>query len=356
MSSAERPRLTVVFAPGVRPRLWTDEARSILASVGEVSEVELEATMPDDRRDAVVDEALTAADGLVLCGWYDAGVGYLSAERLRRCPGLRFIGTSASDRHAQFLDVPAALEAGITITDTSRAMAPWVAEYELALILSALRRIPEEHAVVGAGGWVSYRDVPPEMERLEGRRIGLASFGAIHRHLARLLEPFDVAWQACDPHVPDAEIMEAGGAPVQDLREMAAWSEILCVATPPNRETLGIVSREVIEAVPAGGLIVVVSRLIVVDQEALIERVARGELRAATDVYEPEPPPPDHPLRRLPGLVHTPHRAGGTIGAHRAVFQETCREAARFFAGEAVRFPLRPDLVRLTGRSDPLPD
>jgi phosphoglycerate dehydrogenase-like enzyme len=356
MSSAERPRLTVVFAPGVRPRLWTDEARSILGAFAEVREVELEATMSGAQRDALVDEALSAADGLLLSGWYDAGVGYLSADRLRRCARLRFIGTSASDRHAQFLDVPSALEAGITITDTSRAMAPWVAEYELALILSALRRIPQEHAIVEAGGWVSYRDVPPEMERLQGRRVGLASFGAIHRHLVRLLLPFDVDWQAYDPHVPDADIARAGGSAAHDLREMAAGSEILCIATPPNRETIGVVSREVIEAVPTGGLVVVVSRLIVLDQDALIERVERAELRAATDVYEPEPPEPGHPLRRLPGLVHTPHRAGGTIGAHRAVFRETCREAMRFFDGEPVQFPLRPELVELTGRTDVLPD
>jgi phosphoglycerate dehydrogenase-like enzyme len=355
-ASGVRPRLVVVLAHGIRPVLWTDEVQAILRGFADVHEVDIDRDASPATRNATVDAALQDADGLVLCGWYDAGIGYLSAERLARAPQLRFIGSSASDRNQQFLDLDAALAAGIAMSDTSRAMAPWVAEYELGLLLGALRRIPQEHAIVGAGGWVNYRDVGPEIDRLHGRRIGLASFGAIHRHLVRLLVPFEVSWRAYDPYVPAEDIRAAGGEPATDLVAMAAASEILCVATPPNAATIGTISRDVIDALPAGGIVVVASRLIVVDQAALVARTERGELRVATDVYEPEPPGPQDPLRHLPGVVHTPHRAGGTIGAHRTVFRETCEEARRFFAGETLRYPLRPELVRLTGRDEALPD
>jgi D-3-phosphoglycerate dehydrogenase len=348
------PRLVVAFAPRARETYWTEQARATLGFAS-VAEVDLPGERPDAER-AELDALLTNADGLLLCGWYDAGVGYLSAERLARASRLRFIGASASDRQAQFLDVEAAHRSRITMVDTSRLMAPWVAEYELALTLAALRRLPQEHELVGRGGWLNFRDAPVEFDRLAGRRVGLVSFGAIHQHFARLLGPFDTSWRAFDPFVPADRIVAAGGEPCGDLVELAGWSEILCIATPPNRTTIGLVGRAVVEAIPTGGVVVIVSRMVVVDQDALIERVERGELRLATDVYEPEPPPPDHPLRHLPGVVHPPHRAGGTLAAHRAVFHETCAEAARFFAGEPVHHPLRIELARLIDRDAILPD
>jgi D-3-phosphoglycerate dehydrogenase len=228
-------------------------------------------------------------------------------------------------------------------------MSPWVAEYELALGLAALRRMPQEHEAVGRGEWVgSFDHDPPSWpDRLEGRRVGLASFGEIHRHLARFLGPFGCDWQAYDPYVPAASIEAAGGRKADDLVAMARRSELFFVATPPNPGTIGLISRAVIEALPVGAAFVLVSRMAVVEQPPLIERLERGELRAALDVYEPEPPPRDHPLRRLPNVVHTPHRAGNTRGAHNGVFLAQCQEAGRHFAGEPLRYPLREELVEL---------
>lgn len=344
-------KLVVAFGERAKETYWTPEARAILAPVCDPVEVDLAVD-----GEAALDAALRDADALLLCGWYGAGVSYLSRERLAAAPRLRFIGTAASDRHAQFLDLDAVAERGIAVADTSRTMAPWVAEYELALTLGALRRIPQEHTIVGEGGWRNFRDAPVEFDRLEGRRVGLLSFGAIHRHFAKLIAPFGTDWEALDPWVAPEAIREAGGRPATDLRALAERSEILCVATPPNADTLGLVSREAIEALAPGSLLVVVSRMIVVDQAALLERLARGDLRLATDVYEPEPPAADDPLRHHPDVVHTPHRAGGTLAAHRAVFDELCRETVRFSSGDPLRHPLRPELVRLVPRDLPLPD
>jgi phosphoglycerate dehydrogenase-like enzyme len=98
---------------------------------------------------------------------------------------------------------------------------------------------------------------------------------------------------------------------------------------------------------------VLVARMAVADQAPLLARLRRGELRAAIDVYDPEPPPADSPWRSLPNVIHTPHRAGATTGAHRAVFLGQCQEARRYFAGEALTLPLRPELVaRFDRRED----
>ena len=141
-----------------------------------------------------MDAALADADGMVLRGWGPQGIGFLSAERLARARRLRYIGSTCHYAQAKFIDVDAAVAQGIAMSETAPVMSPWVAEYEMALVLAALRSLPQEHEAVGANGWVRWIDHPEWAEvpdRLHGRRVGLAGFGEIHRHLARMLAPFD---------------------------------------------------------------------------------------------------------------------------------------------------------------------
>ena len=349
-----RPRIVVVFGPWSSVREldrhwhWSSAAGEVLDSFAERVDVHLTPDQTEAERAAAVDAALAEADGMVLCGWGGQGIGYLSAERLARATRLRYLGSTCHYQQAQFCDVNAALAQGIAVTETAPVMSPWVAEYELALGLAALRNIPQEHQTVGANGWVNSKNLPERPEtpdRLQGRRVGLAGFGEIHRHLARMLAPFDTDWEAFDPYVPAERMAAAGGRKVTDLAAMAARSEVFFIAIPPTPETIEIISREVIFALPREAVFVLVSRMAVVAQEPLLERLTAGELRAALDVYRPEPPPPDSPWRTLPNVIHTPHRAGTTYGAHRGVFLGQCEDARRHFAGEPLRYPLRPELV-----------
>lgn len=343
-----RPTIVVIWGPSSATRHWNPAAERTLASFADRVDVRLDPKAPQPERDAAVDRALADADGLLLCGWNDLGIGYLSADRLAGAPKLRFIGSTAHHRQAQFVDVAAAVARGIALCETAPIMSPWVAEYELALGLAALRRIPQEHEFVGRSGWVEhFLDDPDWPDRLDGRRVGLASFGEIHRHLARFLAPFHCDWQAYDPFVSAESIASAGGQRADDLVAMAARSEVFFIATPPNPTTLKMIDRAVISALPTGAVFVLVSRMAVVDQPPLIERLRRNELRAAIDVFEPEPPEPDSPMRTLPNLIHTPHRAGNTAGAHRGVFTAQCEEARRYFAGEPLKYPVRSELVEL---------
>lgn len=353
--STSKTRIAVVFDPESRYAHWSNEAESLLNGFADWRPVHLDPRDSPQRRAAHLDSALGDADGLLLCGWMDLGIGYLSSRRLDSYSRLRFIGATCHYRHAEFIDVAAATARGITICETAPLMAPWVAEYELALALASLRRIPQEHAILGQGGWVTYHEDRGARDRLEGSRVGLASFGAIHRNLVRYLAPFEVQWEAQDPFVP-AHVMEAaGGQKAEDLASMAAKSEVLFVATPPNPQTLRSIGPAVFEALPVDAVFVLVGRMATVDQAALIRRLQRGDLRAGIDVYDPEPPPSDLELLSLPNVVHTPHRAGGTLSAHRRVFLGQCEEAQRYFRGEPLQFPLRMEIVGLFSRGDLVP-
>ena len=335
-----RPRVVVVETPHSAARHWSRAARETLDGFADWTTV---------AGAEGLDTALPDAEALLFCGWGNLGVGRIDAERLERAPRLRHVGSTCHYRQAEWIDVAAARRRGIAFSETAPVMSPWVAEYALALALAVLRRIPQEHEVVGRGEWVpGFEHDPPEWpDRLEGRCVGLASFGEIHRHLTRYLSGFGCDWQAYDPFVPAERIEAAGGRKAEDLVALAARSEVFFVATPPNPKTIGLISRAVIEALPLGAVFVLVSRMAVVEQAPLIDRLAKGELRAAIDVYEPEPPEPDSPLRTLPNVVHTPHRAGNTRGAHNGVFLAQVEEARRHFAGEPLRYPLRDELVAL---------
>ena len=347
----DRPRIVVVKTPRTEARHWSTAAEQTLASFADHEGLTLDLAAPADEREAHVDRALLDADGLLLCGWGGLGIGYLSAERLTRALRLRFLGSTCHFRQAEFVDVAAAQGRGIAMCETAPAMSPWVAEYELALCLAALRDLPQDHVVIGQGGWVDFPQRPDRFDRLHGRRVGLASFGEIHRHLARYLAPFETDWQAYDPYVPAERIAAAGGRKADDLVAMAARSEVFCVATPPTPQTIGLIGRAVIDALPRDAVFVLVSRMAVVEQAPLLARLRAGELRAAIDVFEPEPPPVDSPLRALPNVIHTPHRAGNTFGAHQGVFLAQCEEARRHFAGSPLTLPLRPELVALFARA-----
>ena len=142
----ERPKIVVVHGPRLLdPQIeqyWSNAAAEVLDSFAERVEVHLRSDQTPDERAAQVDAALADADGMVLRGWGPQGVGFLSAERLARARRLRYIGSTCHYAQAKFIDVDAAVAQGIAMSETAPVMSPWVAEYELALVLAALRSLP----------------------------------------------------------------------------------------------------------------------------------------------------------------------------------------------------------------------
>jgi phosphoglycerate dehydrogenase-like enzyme len=138
-----------------------------------------------------------------------------------------------------------------------------------------------------------------------------------------------------DPFVGD-DLAEADSVTrAGSLVDLARGSDILVVAIPPTPSTLGVIDASVIDALAPGSLFVLVSRMAVVEQEALWRRVRAGELRAAIDVFDPEPPPSDAWFRREANVLPTPHVAGNVPFAHERCLTEACADAVRVVNGEA---------------------
>ena len=248
---------------------------------------------------------LREADAILMWSW-----PRLTPKLLDQCPRLRF---SAN------LDITQAgaktlLERGVPVSVGRRGFSPAVSEMALTLLLATLRRTSTYHAAMWAGTepWVARfpDDIPPDELQLTGRRVGIIGFGAIGQRLAELLEPFRCDIRIHDPFLPDA-VAERFGVRNGSVDDLVAHSEAVVLCAAANAGTRHVLEARHIDALMPGAALVNVSRSALVDGAALLARLQRGDLYAALDVFDQEPLPADAPLRSLPNVYLTPHRAGG---------------------------------------------
>lgn len=305
-----------------------------------ITHVDWNDSMTDAERLTLFDAALEDVDAVVMAPWLFGRLPMFTHERWALAPGLRVIAGTFDNRFGDWLDVADAARRGIAVIDTSRSMTPTVAEFALAMTLNLLRDIPAAIQLVRTGVWkCDPWDQPGFVHGdLTGRRVGLAGYGSINRRYAELLAPFRCTVRAYDPFVAADELLGAGIEPAESLTDLARGSEALVVGIPPTPATQRVISEEVIDALPRGALVVVVTRMAVVDQGALWRRAEAGEIRAAVDVFDPEPPPAHASFRTSPFVLPTPHVAGDAAYCHRRCFTSACADVLAVLAGEPARY------------------
>ena len=319
-----------------RQRKYTEEGCAFLETQGEV-EIVRQIDQQDKEAFTRFLERVPVADGIVIGPWHRPATtpqDWQSAELLKVLAG------TFDNRFDGWVDIQELADRDIPLIDTSRSMTPSVAEFALAMTLNLIRDIPESLYLARQGKWKSHAWDKPGFVHgdLTGRRVGLAGFGSINRRYAELIAPFKCTTRSYDPYVADATLAAHGVERARSLVELAAFSEVFVVGLPPTPTTQQIVSREVINALPRGALFVLVTRMAVVEQDALWERIEAEEIAAAIDVFAPEPPPSDIWFRQHPNVLATPHIAGGTDFCHRRCFTDACKDAVAVLMGNEPRF------------------
>ena len=212
---------------------------------------------------------------------------------------------------------------GVTLCNARGVHDPAVAEWVLAATLAVLRDLPR---YVGAPA--ERRREGDESSTLVGSTVTILGYGSIGQTVGRFLEPFDVEL------LKVASRRRDGVFGPEDLRELLPRTEVLVVLTPRSPQTLGLIDADALAALPDGAVVVNAARGGIVDEEALLAELQSGRLRAALDVAEPDPLPPDHPLRAAPGIVYTPHIAGATTQTIPRVFGFVGEQLRRHLRGE----------------------
>jgi D-3-phosphoglycerate dehydrogenase len=262
-----------------------------------------------------------------------------SRELIEALPRLKMI--SQTGRSTHHVDVKACTERGIAIASGTHASPYTVAEHTWALILAALRHIPEETALMKRGGWRRSFSLG-----LHGRTLGVFGLGKIGSLVAATGATFGMRVLVWGREATRQAARRAGYSVADDQRALFRESDVLSLHVRLTTETHGIVTADDLSAMKSDSLLVNTARAELVEAGALESALRKGRPGlAATDVYENEPVlRGDHPLLQLDNALCMPHSAWLEKTTYELYFGEAFENAAAFAAGRPVNL-VNPDVM-----------
>ncbi|MCA9639097.1 MAG: D-2-hydroxyacid dehydrogenase [Polyangiaceae bacterium] len=270
---------------------------------------------------------------------------YLNRARLEQLPDLRYIGVLATG--VNVVDLEAARERGIAVTNVPGYGAASVAQHVFALLLELSNRSYQHSIAARQGHWASCPDfcfTLASLPELEGKQLGIVGLGAIGARVARIATALGLRVAVADtqqsrPEVPGVDLRWLG------LDELFETSHVVSLHCPLTPETRDLVDTKRLELMRPGAFLINSGRGHLLDEAALLGALERGDLGgAALDVLRKEPPPADHPLiayaaragddaRKTP-LIITPHIAWATREARARLMDIAARNLKAFLRGE----------------------
>ncbi len=243
------------------------------------------------------------------------------ATVLSRLPALDVVQTLT----AGVDDVLPHLPPGVLLCNAAGVHDASTAELAVGLALASGRHLDVFARQQPQGAWD-----PLPGTALADRRVLILGYGRIGQAVEARLAGFEVASVTrvarrarTDPEVHARE----------DLLDLLGQTDVLVVIAPLTDETRGMVDTEALARLPDGALVVNVARGALVDTDALVAETRSGRLRAALDVTDPEPLPPDHPLWRLPNVVISPHVGGNSSAFAPRADRLVAEQLGRYVAG-----------------------
>jgi len=234
---------------------------------------------------------------------------------LAQMPALRVIQTLSAGVDWLLPVVPPQ----VIVCDAAGARDVAVAEWVLAVILSAQKMLPEMRDDQREHRWEWRRSA-----ELAGSTAMILGYGSIAAAVERCLSPFGVELIRVARHA------RVGVHSVDELGSLLPRADVVVVLLPLTPATTGLLDARALSSLAPGALLVNAARGPIVDTQALLELLRKGRIRAALDVTDPEPLPQEHPLWDAPGLLITPHFAGDTLPAERRAFELVGDQVRRF--------------------------
>lgn len=226
------------------------------------------------------------------------------------------------------VDIDHAKHQGLRIAYTPDVLTADVADMGFGLMMSTLRRLPQGHNFVMAGHWAEGKQ-PPLTRSLTGKRLGILGLGRIGQAIAARAEAFGMEIA----YTNRSRRTDVPYAYEPDLQRLADWCDVLMVAAASSPDMQALVDDSVLAALGSEGVIVNVGRGVLIDEDALITRLERGELLGAgLDVFANEPHINDA-LLTLDNVVLSAHRASATVETRNAMAIQSVEHLQQHFAG-----------------------
>jgi glycerate dehydrogenase len=257
----------------------------------------------------------------------------LSGETLRQLPRLKYIGVLATGYN--IVDVRAAMQLGITVTNVPRYGTSSVAQLTFALLLELCHTVGNHNVAVRAGAWNRSLDwsfwLTPLVE-LAGKQLGLVGFGRIGRQVAKIADAFGMRVMVANRGNPDV----SGSAQIDivSLQELLSNSDVISLHCPLTAETQAMIGSKQLALMKPSAFLINTSRgQLIIDQDLADALNSNRLAGAGLDVLSMEPPPHDNPLLGAKNCILTPHIAWATREARARLMDIAGKNLAAFLEG-----------------------
>ncbi len=330
-----RPKLAFAMAADKTRHVFDADALARLARSCDIVRAEPleELSSPEAR-------AVLGDIDILVTGW---GCPVVSAQVVKAAPRLTLIAHAAGT--VKFTLDRAVYEAGIRVTHAADANAVPVAEFTLAAIIFANKRVFElrDRYRADPGRRSSYALMDEPIGNYH-RTIGLVGASRIGRKVARLLGGFDFTVLISDPFVqPGDPVLDR--AELVDLDSLMARSDVVSIHAPSLPSTRAMIGAKQFRLMQDGAAFINTARGALVDETALVAELQTGRIHAVIDVTDPEIPAPGSPLYTLPNVFLTPHVAGAVGTERLRLGQMAIDEIERFVGGVPMEFEIEPALL-----------
>jgi D-3-phosphoglycerate dehydrogenase len=323
----ERKKKAVISAAS-----WLPEQVKLLEDAGVIVKV-----IPDQVDELFLSE-VRGAEALIL------GLPPVTRQIMESAPRLTIIACQGVGFN--HVDVNAASDLGILVTNTPGINSDTVAEFTFGLILALARQIPQAWAEMIKGGWRR-----PEFwgMELQGKTLGVIGLGQIGRRVSQLGVAFGMKVLGVDPHIPEQDFRSAG-ADMVSMDQAVSQADVLTLHVPLTGETRKIIGARELARMKPEAFLINTARGGLVDEKALLQVLDGGMLAgAALDVFEVEPPV-GRAIVQHPKVLSTPHLGGLTGGARYRMCLAAAEQVACALRGEkppyAVNNPNNPRYLR----------
>ena len=248
---------------------------------------------------------------------------------LLRLPSLKLLVTTG--RRNAAIDIKAAAERGVPVSGTATFPTPPV-ELTWGLILALARKIPQESAAMRNGAWQTTIGVG-----LHGKTLGILGLGRLGTEVARIGKAFGMHIVAWSQNLT-SDVTGPLGVELVDRDALFRRADVVTIHLVLSARTRGLVGEGELAAMKPDAFLINTARGPIVDEQAMLAALrARRIAGAGLDVYEEEPLPADHPLRRLDNVVLTPHLGYVTVENYREAYGQAVENIRAFLAGTPIR-------------------
>ncbi len=254
-----------------------------------------------------------------------------------RLPKLKLI--SQTGRTSAHLDLPSATKRGIAVCGTPVDNGSTTKELTIGLIFALLRKIPQVAGRMRTESW------PPVTGRmLEGKTAGVLGFGRIGKEVARILHAFNTRVLGYSRSLTPERANEVGAACVS-METLLRESDILTIHISLNAQTRGLIGDREFALMKPGALLINTARGPIVSEPAMIKALASGHLGGVgLDVFDIEPLPIDHPLRRFENAILLSHRGYATVEILRERYEQAMTNILDFLEAKPLKL-LNPEVL-----------